>query len=121
MEKRREKLKQQALLKQATPQLPLSNADGKEKDREPGSPKMKRAASSYSPRTSTFVPPSQTAPVVSKAEAKNPTPVDGKKPPVKPKPAHLSRRKLSDGAVNTGSLRGGSQIYAAMPSIDQVR
>ena len=98
--------------------------------------KLKRAASAYSPRSTSMLsassPPASSAKVEAKpaglspgsssaaiSTGKNPTAPDpGSKPPVKPKPAHLSRRKLSDGAVNP---KGGSQLYAAMPGIDQVR
>lgn len=96
--------------------------------------KLKRASSAYSPRSAPMLgssPPQApskldvkpAAPEAAKAGAagKNPTAPDpSAKPPVKPKPAHLSRRKLSDGAVQPSS-RGGSQIYGTMPSIDAVR
>lgn len=150
LEKRREKI-----AKSQTPSIiKPSPSDAKEKEREgklsprsstatvaveapaTGS-KLKRAASSYSPRSTSMLsssPPASSSKIEAKPAAalspgpstgavgsgKNPTvPDPSSKPPVKPKPAHLSRRKLSDGAVNAKS--GGSQLYAAMPGIDQVQ
>lgn len=104
----------------------MGNVEWIEKKESPTSgSKLKRAASSYSPRSGNSLlsssPPdkkSLDALAPSKTD-KNPTPADAKKPPVKPKPAHLSRRKLSDGAVQVPSSARLSQNYGTMPAVDQ--